>query len=56
MLPSSVLEVTTVSPQVAYHGVPEKAYDFFVEAHLQATLTVKRLHDMESKNPAGLCC
>ena len=45
---------------VAYHGVPEKAYEVFLEANLSAAAASTpgrargvKANEMESKNPAG---
>ena len=38
--------------QVAYHGIPDKAYEVFLDAHKHNSLT-RRSNALDSKNPAG---
>ena len=50
----TVCHCVSVSIQVAYHGVPDKAYEVFVNAlrsrYLQQRLIIP---DLEDRNPAG---
>ena len=39
--------------QVAYHGIPDKAYEVFLDAHKHNSLT-RRSNALDSKNPAGI--
>ena len=43
------------SLQVAYHGIPDKAYEVFVAAQKSSSLS-KKVAALEAKNPAGTHC